>query len=88
MRGPLNEKVWENKGKVSAESDRIQPSESTTRSKSQVSVGSQADKLKNAWWWFSINQNEVRLDVAIAMVRPLASESMIKTTLWKRLIFQ
>jgi hypothetical protein len=84
----LNEKVRKNKGKASAESDRIQPGESPTRSKSQVSVGAQADKLKNAWCWFSINQNEVRLDVAIAMVRPLASESMIETTLWKRLIFQ
>ena len=49
---------------------------------------SQADELQSAGVWRAVNQYQIRFNVAISMVVPLANQRMVMVTRFKRLIFR
>jgi len=47
----------------------------------------QANQLQNLDTWLAVDQQEIRLEMAFAMVAPTASKSMVAVLVSQRLVF-
>ena len=50
-------------------------------------MGTQANKLQYFGVGLSVNQKQVRFEVAFAMISPFAAKSVIAVLVWQRLVF-